>query len=157
MQCEECDAPSPALAHSLAARRNGPVLGEWAQLQLRARALLARPSSSSMAHEEEVPSVLQLQERLDELLALRSGQTARTSARRAPVGSAASGRSILSGVWSCCEQANPGCAGCLCGPHCFDFACCANCGQWIAVQEWQTTRQAPKIEPGVSRVPPPCV
>ena len=46
---------------------------------------------------------------------------------------------VIDGLWTCCEQAAPGCAGCLIGPHAFDVAKCAQCGLWISVQDWHST------------------
>ena len=37
---------------------------------------------------------------------------------------------IIDGLWTCCAQSNAGCAGCLSGPHSFDYAQCANCALW---------------------------
>lgn len=49
------------------------------------------------------------------------------------------GRVVLRGLWTCCSQVHEQTAGCLNGPHCFDFACCAQCGKWLSVLDWNAT------------------
>ena len=43
---------------------------------------------------------------------------------------------IVRGMWTCCQQVAPNTLGCLTGPHAFDSAQCAQCGDWVPLQDW---------------------
>ena len=43
---------------------------------------------------------------------------------------------VVRGTWTCCKQVAPHAAGCLTGPHAFEFSQCAQCGEWVHVTDW---------------------
>ena len=49
---------------------------------------------------------------------------------------AASKGDVVRGLWSCCKQTGRNAPGCVRGPHAFDHAQCAQCGEYIPTDVW---------------------